>query len=541
MPSKNPPYRYGYLFVILLTSTALSLTPSMAQSEDKHWIGESDYWTTDINWDPIGTPQSGDSVHIIHADSLNRTILYPHEPIPELDLSNLEIENRGDGHTRLIQEENSLNTNQATIGILGSAQWEQSGGNNFTDNFNLGFEPTGTGIYILENDAHLTTSNEYIGVLGAGEFIQLDGSHTVNAQLTLAEEQDSAGLYELRDGTVRAREAFIGLRGTGDFIQSGGESNIRMLFIGGRALEIFEQDIKGTGTYNLSDGELNTTTLAIGLHGKGTFIQTGGSVAVQEHFFLASLRYGVADGSYILENGNLTSNNAWIGWTATGPAIFTQNDGVHNVTHDLDIFGPSSDSVYNLNAGSLNVSRLISNHSVFNFRGGELITPLFFNGGTLNPVGMQTLSGDFRGLGTLNIELRSGLSDSLTVDGNADLSFGGDINVTLAESFEPHTGDVFDVLIAGSIGGFENINFELPELPLKEIRTYLVDNTIQLRVMSGNFDGDNDIDFSDFMVFAATFGSCEGNPNYLPSADYDADGCITFLDYGIWFGYFQNQ
>lgn len=57
----------------------------------------------------------------------------------------------------------------------------------------------------------------------------------------------------------------------------------------------------------------------------------------------------------------------------------------------------------------------------------------------------------------------------------------------------------------------------------------------------GDLDGDGDIDTSDFSLFIASFGSCDGQSNYRSDADYDNDTCITFIDYQIWYGYFINQ
>ena len=703
MLTKNSPYSYIYPIVVFLASTTAFITPSTTLAADKHWIGRSDYWTTDISWNPIGTPQNGDNVHILHSDSINRNIHYPHEPIPDLDLPFLEIDNDGEGHTKLVQEQNSLSVFESMIGILGSAQWEQSGGNNLLAHFYLGFEETGAGTYILENDAHLSTLNEYIGVRGAGEFIQLGGTNNVQSQtlvpfhsstaygyyeihsgsfnsdtlhiglrgtghflqlggnssittrvtvggnhsvggdqspldgtgtyeladgsLTSSElfvgprgigtfthtrgtntvttlltiggkedtgpfgpiasgigtytleplsvlnayrevigfegeasfiqtggsnivdtqlimaEHNSTSFYDFRDGILRANEALIGLRGTGEFIQSGGQTFFEeALLVGGQMLFADEPLKRGHGIFRLSHGELATPFLAIGQHGQGTFAQTGGLVNIERQLDIAGHLYGHGQGQYILDSGTLLTGDVRVAFNGTG--IFTQNGGAHIVAHNLELTsGTSTTSIYNLNLGSLSVSDLITNRGEFNFRGGELFVTLFSNGGAFNPVGIQTLTGDYTSqfYSTLSIELKNETSDSLIIRGSASLDAGSRINVTLADGFEPNTGDTFDILTAGHLSGFENATFELPELPLKEIRTYLVDNTIQLRVMSGNFDGDNDIDFSDLMIFAGTFGLCEGDPGYLPSADYDADGCITFLDYSIWFGYFQNQ
>jgi hypothetical protein len=35
-------------------------------------------------------------------------------------------------------------------------------------------------------------------------------------------------------------------------------------------------------------------------------------------------------------------------------------------------------------------------------------------------------------------------------------------------------------------------------------------------------------------MFHDAFGTCVGDPKYLPAADLDGDGCVTLLDYQAW-------
>jgi len=57
----------------------------------------------------------------------------------------------------------------------------------------------------------------------------------------------------------------------------------------------------------------------------------------------------------------------------------------------------------------------------------------------------------------------------------------------------------------------------------------------------GDLDSDKDIDIDDYMMFRTTLGKCEGAEGYLSDADYDGDGCITYSDYRVWYGYYLNQ
>jgi hypothetical protein len=57
----------------------------------------------------------------------------------------------------------------------------------------------------------------------------------------------------------------------------------------------------------------------------------------------------------------------------------------------------------------------------------------------------------------------------------------------------------------------------------------------------GDLDGDADIDSDDLNIFVAAFFACNGDAAYNARCDYDGDGCITFVDYQIWHGFYYNQ
>ena len=49
----------------------------------------------------------------------------------------------------------------------------------------------------------------------------------------------------------------------------------------------------------------------------------------------------------------------------------------------------------------------------------------------------------------------------------------------------------------------------------------------------GDFDGDGDVDFDDFFIFAAGFGLSRGMPGFDPRLDLNADGAVEFSDFFI--------
>ena len=47
----------------------------------------------------------------------------------------------------------------------------------------------------------------------------------------------------------------------------------------------------------------------------------------------------------------------------------------------------------------------------------------------------------------------------------------------------------------------------------------------------GDFDNDGNVGFSDFILFANTFGAYSSDANYAPISDLNADGHVGFPDF----------
>ena len=60
-------------------------------------------------------------------------------------------------------------------------------------------------------------------------------------------------------------------------------------------------------------------------------------------------------------------------------------------------------------------------------------------------------------------------------------------------------------------------------------------------VSPADLDGDGDVDEQDLNEFISALGSCVGSSWFMGAADYDQDGCITNMDYVLWYSYFENQ
>jgi hypothetical protein len=57
----------------------------------------------------------------------------------------------------------------------------------------------------------------------------------------------------------------------------------------------------------------------------------------------------------------------------------------------------------------------------------------------------------------------------------------------------------------------------------------------------GDLNGDSVLDTTDYNLMRSALRACTGDANFIAVADYDADGCITFGDYRVWFGYYMNR
>ena len=56
----------------------------------------------------------------------------------------------------------------------------------------------------------------------------------------------------------------------------------------------------------------------------------------------------------------------------------------------------------------------------------------------------------------------------------------------------------------------------------------------------GDLTNDNVVNMSDFQEFIGSFSQCGGTAAYNPEADYDNDGCVTFVDFQIWYSHYLN-
>ena len=156
----------------------------------------------------------------------------------------------------------------------------------------------------------------------------------------------------------------------------------------------------------------------------------------------------------------------------------------------------------------------------------------------LAPIGDRTVSvGE-----TLTLQLSASDADGDTLNfGVTDLPAGASLDDhgdgTATFSWTPDSSQLGSVSI-----GFDVTDSGTPPLGDSERVTITVESSTTgcNGGVAGDLDGDCDVDNDDFTIFNASFGQCSGAPGYVAAADYDGDGCITFMDYQTWYGHFLN-
>jgi hypothetical protein len=284
----------------------------------------------------------------------------------------------------------SVSAPRAHVGFLGAGTFTQTGGTaNFAEGLAIGGEyqgdPGGNGSYSLEGGELSTGSldiatgpdsngtfaqtggecaasflNVANGLNSVGTFVQAGGTNTIARGIAVAGDANSEGKYELSGNpsvvVLSAQWAMVGRLGMGTFIQTGGSVNLEEgLSVGGN----YQGQPGGCGSYSLQGGELSVESLnvAIGPESNGTFVQAGGTNTVTEW---VELGRGVgSDGTYELSGDPntvaLSADKVHVGHTGEG--TFVQSGGRNTLTEGVAIgLNAGSEGRYELSStGTLSV------------------------------------------------------------------------------------------------------------------------------------------------------------------------------------------
>jgi hypothetical protein len=312
------------------------------------------------------------------------------------------------GTYNLIGGDLTVSSQWATIGMRGTGTFNQTGGTFTTGGLALGgWVGTGNGTYNLELGTLTVNGNMYVGDWGIGTFNQSGGSSVIGDALVVGATATGVGTYNISDGTLSANFVQVAREGKGTFNQTGGS-----VTISGLTGDLNLGQASGSiGSYDLSgDPSILTVgrTINIGIDGKGTFTQTGGTVTAAGGLILGGAVSG--DGTYNLSSGSIATGYEKIGINGTG--YFSQSGG-KNTTEDLavgDETGGTGSYVLS-GSGKLSVSK-------YDIRVGVKGTGSFTQGsGTENTVTR-----------TLVIGQLSGGIGTYTMDGG-DLSMGSNLRI----------------------------------------------------------------------------------------------------------------
>ena len=287
----------------------------------------------------------------------------------------------------------------------------------------------------------------------------------------------------------------------------------------------------GTATIDGPGSTWSSSKLTVGLFGSGTLtIQNGGAVTTSSGS--VAINPSLTSTATVNGAGSTWSNTSdlYVGGSdvAAGGSgtVNVQNNGLVEIGGELKVWAPGT---VNLTGGTLEVQTLdlTENGSTFNMTGGRLVAEIVNGdltnaGGTLAPgqsVGSTTIYGDYdQQAGTLEIELGGLLAgtqfDQLVVSGAATLA--GTLDVSLINGYTLGATQEFEIFSAGTLNGtFAGLtegalvgNFGGTDLFISYAGGDGNDVSLftTLAGLSGDFDGDDDVDGSDFLAWQRDLG-----------------------------------
>lgn len=333
-----------------------------------------------------------------------------------------------------------------------------------------------------------------LSVVGGGRLVADDISFSTHAP-------GAHGSLTISDGgqveSIISRIAFLAGT-TGDALITGEDSE----WINTGGMDVGRD---GNGTLRVLDGaQLSSTWVSIGKH-----VASTGTVVIenQGHGYSGPrARVNVADTLYVGGDALQTGGNAM---------LEVKSGGVATVGRQLHISAQGTVQIDSFDA------RLVVGPGPFHngteegvvevykngtLSGNGLVVADVLNHGVVAPgnsPGALTIDGSYgqSTTGELSIELASTSNfDRLLVVG--DVSLGGALEVSVLDGFTPQRGDSFDILDWGSVAG----KFSMLALPTLtgnlgwSISRLYTEGVLSV-TMAGDFDGDDDVDGSDFLVW----------------------------------------
>jgi T5SS/PEP-CTERM-associated repeat protein len=412
---------------------------------------------------------------------------------------------------------------------------------------------TAFGEMTIDGGSLVTDEAAYIGFSsGTNGIVNVVGSESTWDNASLRVGNEGTGTLSISDGgTVLSQFAEIASKAgsTGSAAVDGSGStwdNGNGGFVIGRlgpaALAITNGGMVSSGSGLVDalstvtvDGTNSTWTigsLSLGVAGSGTVEVTNGGTVVDTGlaylgFFPSASGTLTVDGP---ESSIETSSTLAVGNRGRGFISITDGGAMASVHATLGLeFGGKGNAVVSGPGSSWTVSGQL-----------EVGNPGLTVGSllTISDGGRVMVGNSFK-LGirnSLQITLANTTDIYLDVTGNATLD--GTIDVNLEPGYAPQFGDVFQLLTAGGYAGNPTFDFQEAILPSSlewDTSQFLLNGTIGItgiQPVSGDYDGDGDVDGRDFLEWQRAFGTIV-NP-FGSGADGNGDGMVDAADYTVW-------
>lgn len=207
--------------------------------------------------------------------------------------------------------------------------------------YTLGEQQNASGTLHITGTANVASGNRetFVGREGTGLITQAGLSLTEFEEVFIAFAATAQGRYELHDGMFISDEIRVGVSGQGTFVQTGG--TIRLNNAGSRIMTLGYQ-AGGHGRYEFTGGTLNNNedNTYVGFFGTGEFIHTGGVFQSTKRTITLGAEPD-AVGTYRLGGTGVIAQLSKLRIGTFGTGTFIQEGGALD-TDDIDMPGQST-------------------------------------------------------------------------------------------------------------------------------------------------------------------------------------------------------
>ncbi len=379
---------------VAIVSSVVWLTPT-AFPVDNYFLphGIQD-WHVPSNWSQGYCPLPAEHVYIQATTTTPKYVIYDWTGVSGYDSVTID----GNGSTyygAIYQDDLWLDTDDLKMSVNGDSYYHLEGPAylSATDHLWVGYTGTHPATFTLETvadtSAGLSVGNYfYVGYNAPGEFNHQTGfAEAPNVYVGQSDE----GEYTLSGTTAGSKltvtyHLVVGNGDVGTFTQNGG--TIEQTHPAGSLT--LGLNTGGIGTFNMTDGQFDLTSMSIGWNGDGYFNHTGGTVTSTGNVTIG------LDGTHPMRawykmadtNGDpelLVGGDLRIGPSSL--AKFEQNSGGTTVVDgDIEIWeGAPGDYSYlylGLSADWMSAARIINHSGYYDQDGGDVSTPIFTNDST---------------------------------------------------------------------------------------------------------------------------------------------------------------